>query len=112
MWHLLDVLSLCHHTERVIPPDVDRRLRQAMRDQAVERMTDDELVYALIALHEAATIVAKKEEPCGFVADVLDSMTPVIGSVLARFAPGEALEAGLRRYENDEPRPENWASRN
>jgi hypothetical protein len=83
-----------------------------MRDQAVERMTDDELVYALIALHEAATIVAKKDDPGGFVADVLDTMTPVIGSVLTRFAPGEALDAGLRRYENDDPPSENWVSRN
>ncbi len=108
----MDVSSRSGHTESVIPPDVDRRLRQAMRDRAVERMTDEELVYALIALHEAATIVAKKDDPSGFVADVLDSMTPVIGSVLARFAPGEALETGLRRYESDEPGPENWASRN
>ncbi len=83
-----------------------------MRDQAAERMTDDELVYALIALHETASIVARNGDGEGLLVDVLDAMTPVIGSVLARFAPDEALEAGLRRYESDGSDPVDWASRN
>jgi len=83
-----------------------------MRDQAVGRMPDDELVYALLALHEAAGLVAQKDDPDSFVADVLDAMTPVIGNVLARFAPDQALETGLAWYERGEPDTLDWATRN